>query len=103
MLNIYIKSNLEESLYEFVAIEEMAKKLCSASIFKDYYYSSKSIVLFNSDIDNSHVSTISGELCFDYSIKLHFPLPMYEKNKEEVIAKLPEKYRSFDFKNYNNL
>lgn len=101
MINFYLKSNSSKQLRNFKEIEDIAKQFCEDTIFHAYYYTAKSIVFFNSDIDTTATATVTAELFFDFSFKLHIPLIMHDEDvKQSLISKLPEKFLDYKFERY---
>ncbi len=101
IINIYMKSNLNSELQNYEEIEQLAKSVCNKTIFTGYYYSSKSIIFYNAEVDHSKTATVIFELFFDYSAKIHIPLPRYgEEDEKNIIKALPQKYKAYDFKKY---
>lgn len=102
MINLYLKGYNANELHIYKEIEEVAQFFCHNSILNSYYYTSESIVFFNSDIDTSTTSTVTAELFFDFSFKIHYPLvQVSQEEKEYIVNSLPEKYKTkFNFDSY---
>ena len=101
LISVYIKSNSSFELRNYEEIEKLAKMICNNTIFRGYYFSSKSIIFYNAEVDHSKTATAMVELFFDYSIKMHIPLPKFKDNDiSNIINSLPANYHSYDFKKY---
>lgn len=101
IINIYLRSNLNSELRNYEEIEKLAKRICDKTIFTGYYYSSKSIIFYNAEVDHSKIATVIFELFFDYSAKIHLPLPRYgEEDEKNIVNALPQKYKSYNFNKY---